>query len=288
MYTIWHRVRWWMRVILGLLAAAATTYAVIDASRNRADPAWYFSGRLLVPAGIVLGVAALWNVADGVLARSYEQRTSAVGRSLDKYLYVLHRDISKHQRDRVASVSRTSRKTLNRIGLHVWLVPTWYRSINRRGHAPMKLVSLWRASEIRFIDDDLSPTEITWRPGIGVIGTCWVDKQVTKCTMANSWPALALTEQVWKATWEGLPEVERIGLNPSQAYKIAQNYRSVVAVPIYWRDRTSSHSTFLGCLVLDVPRDGLDFDPTNEPIVRLLRQASKRIGEQMKVMESVS
>lgn len=289
----WRRIRWGTRVTVGVLESLATAYVAVQASGDGSAASWYSDDRYLLPAAVVLGVGSLLTVADGVRQYQSEKREGAIARQLDRYSYVLHREISRKlrpQRKR-QGVTSPSRRTLNRIGITVWMVPPWFVRIDNGAPGWVRRISgrrirsphLLRISSLRIVDE-INPTGIKWHRGLGLIGHVWRTRRVHALSMAEKWPAVttASAPDAWSSEWELVPGDYRYGLKSDQARRIRENYSAAMAAPIWHRDAEDGSAHVVGVLTVDVPNDVSDLDIHSQALENLVRTASNRMGRVMK------
>jgi hypothetical protein len=282
--------RWWIRIGLGLLGGLATAYVGID-SGSKLPTWWPFdSGEFLVPAAIVLGLVSALATLDGLLMRLSSTSVFERSRKAERQLYALHRQLSRvlHPPAKFGSL-RTSRRTLNRLGLTVWMVPTWFaivdalpspnavrRWLRGRIHSP----SMRRVAAVRFIDET-TPSGIHWRRGVGVIGQAWLTGDEVHLDMAHDWPDRVLPISDWVTAWEAMDERLRLGLSAKEARKLQANYDAALALPIYMRRKSDDERWLAGVLTVDVPVDTPDLSLDRRELRKQLKVASNRVAEQL-------
>lgn len=288
MHGLWQGIQWWVRVLLGLLAGFATLYVVVDSSRSEPSPSWYADGRLLYPAAIVLAVVALFNTLEGLQQRKHERREREIGRKIDRYLHVLHREISKKFRpEKRDDPNRTSRRTLNRVGLTVWMVPPWFALID--GMAPHRVRRLaarrfptpgmLRVSVLRFVDTTQA-TGIKWRRTVGLIGHVWHTRRGKQFSMVDRWPAhdSQMPTAAWEAGWQSVPVEDQLNLTSGQARVLLECYSAALAEPIFTRSEDGTPS-LVAVMTLDLAPDSDDLDIHSRHLRGLVRAAANRIAD---------
>jgi hypothetical protein len=95
----------------------------------------------------------------------------------------------------------------------------------------------------------VSSSDIVWRPGKGVIGTCVVRGQDLGQDLHADYGSIGdCTREEWDST---IPETIKLGLTYDEFLHVRGKYGAVLASPII--DDTGTASRILGCVALDGP-----------------------------------
>ena len=149
----------------------------------------------------------------------------------------------------------SNRATRERIGVHVWMVPTWHwhlvpeyirRVTPRSWREKLPTPKMWRACNLRLKEDDNNSTDIEWTRDIGAIGLCWRHRDKQYFDLASLWGDVELSAEAWN----DLDVSEKLGLEYVQYKRIRNKYYSVLAWPIF-KDPDNPQSRFIGCVVVD-------------------------------------
>ena len=109
---------------------------------------------------------------------------------------------------------------------------------------------------------------ITWRPGLGVIGTCVQTRDVAAQDFAalSTAPDLASPQD-----WAALPDEVRLGLSWEQFSQARGKYGTIVAAPS--TTTRQGRTVVLGCAALDGPPDMVDA-LTEAPVINQMLLAA--------------
>ena len=118
-------------------------------------------------------------------------------------------------------------------------------------------------------------SDVDWRPGKGVIGTCVVRGEVVASDLAQLYRDLGSPT---RAEWPRLPEDVRLGLSYEEYLDVREKYAVVVASPII--DDSGSRSRVVGCIALDGP-EGRLADLTTDEVLGLLNFAGQTLLQQV-------
>lgn len=114
-------------------------------------------------------------------------------------------------------------------------------------------------------------SDMSWRPGKGVIGTCVAQGQVVAIDLRELYGELG---EVGPAEWASLPGDVTMGLTWPEFRDVREKYDVVVASPIL--EETVGHTQVRGVVALDGPPDSLDL-LSQDKVVRQLGDAAKNI-----------
>jgi len=117
-------------------------------------------------------------------------------------------------------------------------------------------------------------SDVEWRPGKGVIGTCVSRGEVVAVDMARLYAELG---EPSAAEWAQVPEDTRLGLSYAEYLDLRDKYAVVVATPII--DDTGPRSRVIGCVALDGPEGRLHQLATDE-VLGLLNFAGRALLQQ--------
>ncbi len=241
--------RWITRIVFSVMVGIAALVISADSSNTLSGQV----GRFLTPVEIWLAIGmiflgSVYGVIDALLERHRAKRRHEIAEIVAELLFPLWHDLSElTDKDELAV-----RETL---GVHAWLIPSWYALITRprmRGCIPRSIrrrlptPQLWRAAQYRLKHAD-EATRIKWRRGRGVIGKCWERVDIVYEDLTALWGPQELNYERWK----GLPEDSKLGLNYQEYRKIRRKYGSVLAVPIR-HPRGRGAPQFLGCITIDL------------------------------------
>lgn len=110
---------------------------------------------------------------------------------------------------------------------------------------------------------------ITWKPGLGVIGTCVQEGHL----VAQDFAAISDSPDLrTEADWTALPDVVRLGLSWEQFSAARGKYGTIVASPVYAPG--GGHSVIVGCIALDGPPDMEDDLSSTAVVNRMLEAAN--------------
>lgn len=160
--------RWRIRLVFAVATAVAGIIVSLDASslprRGWPTPSPY----LLIPAMSVLAVSTLWQVIDAEIERRRVRRRSELRNEINKIMFPAWYKISRVGKNRAIR---------ERIGVHVWIVPTWHWHLVPdfiRNLVPQSIRSLlptprmWRACIYRLEDNQHDGTDIRWKRDVGL------------------------------------------------------------------------------------------------------------------------
>ena len=117
-------------------------------------------------------------------------------------------------------------------------------------------------------------SDVEWRPGKGVIGTCVSKGEVVAVDMARLYADLGHPSA---AEWEQVPEDTRLGLSYAEYLDLRDKYAVVVATPII--DDSGPRSRVVGCVAIDGPEGRLGELATDE-VLGLLNFAGRALLQQ--------
>jgi hypothetical protein len=117
-------------------------------------------------------------------------------------------------------------------------------------------------------------SDVDWRPGKGVIGTCVSKGEVVAVDMAQLYADLG---QPSATEWAQVPEDTRLGLSYDEYLDLRDKYAVVVATPII--DDRGPRSRVAGCVALDGPEGRLDQLASDE-VLGLLNFAGRALLQQ--------
>ena len=195
---------------------------------------------------VLLATAVVWQGIDAEIERRRVRRRTELTNEINKLMFPTWYKIRSAARDRA---------TRERIGVHVWMVPTWHWHLVPeviRSVTPEKLRSrlwtprMWRACHYRLKDDQHDGTDIRWTRDIGAIGRCWRDRELQYFELPSLWGPDELSEPHWNQ----LPEASKLGLKYGQYKRIRMKYFSVHVVPIF-KEPKKPGSRLIGCVVVD-------------------------------------
>lgn len=239
------QVRWLVRFVVTTVMALAGAVVSIDSSSLR-DSGWWMPGPSLVVACIVaIALGLIWQYIDAEIERRRVRRRTSLANEISKLMFPLWHEMQS---------LGTTKRTRERIGLHVWMVPTWHWTLVPdwlRSLTPQRLRDrlptprLWRAAQFR-LQDDHEPTDIRWKRDVGAIGICWRERHRQHFVMRDLWDEDEYTAEAW----EQLPAEDKLGFNYEQYRRIWHKYDAVLAWPIY-KYPTTPGSQFIGCIVVD-------------------------------------
>lgn len=270
--------RWRFRFVVTTVVALATIIVSLDSSSLEKDPgsAWQPARWLVLASILALGFGVFWGYSDAEVERRRVQRRIEMSVLINNIVFPLWHTI-------VNKVS-TSRRARERIGVHVWMVPTWHwtliprwlRSMTpRQVRSRLPTPKLWRACQYRLYDDR-GPTDIIWRRDVGAIGRCWRKRQAYYFSVSDNWGAIEMN----KVTWEQLPTEHQLGLKYSEYLAIRRKYASVLAAPIFRNPNNVPDSEFIGCLVVDTPAESV-ININVDPVRGLLATAARDIARNL-------
>lgn len=254
--------RWAIRSVIAGLAFVSTVIVLLDASNvwQRSTTDWHPGKHQVATAIVVLAFSAFYSFADALLERSRARRRDGVSVVISELLFPLWCRLSQRI---------TNKSVRESLGVHVWLVPSWYALMAQpiiRDRIPARIrrrlwtPGLWRAAQYRQRHEK-PPTGISWKRGKGAIGAAWRRVDTFYFDMSAKWGADELDQHAWDA----LPPSDQLGLNFHEYKKLNQKYGSVLVTPIF-RPRAGSNPPFLGCVVVDLPRDTTQMNLDNPDV----------------------
>jgi hypothetical protein len=118
-------------------------------------------------------------------------------------------------------------------------------------------------------------SDIVWRPGKGVIGSCVAQRQVVESDFRELYAELGdPTELEWATE---VPDDVRLGLSYAEFLDVRDKYEVVVASPLI--DDSGARATVRGCVALDGPAGSYDRLTTDE-VLGLLDSAAQGLLRQ--------
>lgn len=142
-----------------------------------------------------------------------------------------------------------------------------YRTSRSRWPWRQRLVRLHRVrASRRPVTSDMS-----WRPGKGVIGACVAQGQVVAIDLRELYGELG---EIGQAEWDHLPDDVAMGLTWQEFRGVREKYDVVVASPIL--EETADRTQVRGVVALDGPPDSLDL-LSQDKVIRQLGDAAKNI-----------
>jgi hypothetical protein len=265
--------RWLLRFIVAVATAFSGFVISLDTSSLEKHGWWRPSSDLVFISMALISAGIIWQFIDAEWERRRVRRRNELRTEINSRIFPAWYKIS------TVGVNRATRE---RIGVHVWMVPTWHWHLvpefvrrltpkNWRGRLPTP--KMWRACNLRLKEDDHDGTDIAWTRDIGAIGLCWRDRDKHYFELPSHWGDSELSEEQWDA----LDQPQKLGLKYPQYKRIRAKYFSVLVWPIF-KDSENPESRFIGCVVVD----SLSSHPVNLNIrkVRLaMYRASKEISK---------
>ena len=258
--------RWMVRLAAAVTTAFAGFIISIDSSSLERRGWWNPKPDLVFASMILLAAAVVWQVIDAEIERRRVRRRTELTNEINKLMFPVWYKIQATAPDQ---------STRERIGVHVWMVPTWHwhlvpefvrnltpESVRSRIPTP----HMWRACNYRLEEDQHDGTDIRWTRDIGAIGLCWRERKRQYFELPLVWGADELDE----LQWSGLQESAKMGLNYNQYKRVRLKYYSVLVVPIF-KETKQPGSRFIGCVVVD----SLSSNPINLNVRRIQAQSSK-------------
>jgi hypothetical protein len=244
--------RWRLRYVVATLIAIATAIVALDSSSLSGKSLPWLTRRWTVLLSVfILGFAVMWNFFDAEVERRRLHRRHSIAVAVSAIAFAVWNKVHR---------VGYKRWTKERIGLHVWMVPTWHWTLvprwirkltPRKLRAKLPTPSMWRAAQFR-LRETSEPSDILWRRDVGAIGACWRDRKSCFYDLEALWGNQLRTE----AEWRTLRREVSLGLDYSQYATIREKYASVLAVPIFRHPDRRADSEFIGCVVVDTPKDG--------------------------------
>lgn len=260
------------RIILCLALVGAAVFLATKAAAEHSTLRVIAAVVVTLPAGLVL-----WRELGEILGAPSSQKRNRVKRSLQSGLMEIYRDKAIPAEDDITQVS-----------FHVWVLPTWYRRLGpvikwwrrRRKHSePRQRLrpKLVRLAMFRF--DHMPSSEISFRPGIGLVGRCIAlnkpkDVLVVRFNSKRFQQALG-NDDAWKNS-----EIEiHQNLRRRDAQKLAGYYRQVAATVI--REHSGDP---IGCVTLELPKGAKakfkkpkQHGPDDDPLLRQLHLTAHEV-----------
>lgn len=271
--------KYFLPVALSLLVACATVLVAIDARDDSVPPA--IDSRLVVASIVILAFGALSTSTRSIRMDLRQENSLLFRRKLERRLAAVL--VTLHQEH--------VQTEWYRIGLHVWMIPRWYRAITpryavrsrlpqgvrRRLRSPTLTPRLQRRGKLRLQEVE-HPTGIAWRRGRGVIGKCW-DTRVP--AFFNGEREYAPYRDHTEGQWASVPNSVRMNLRFKEFARINDRYGDVIAVPIFvFRNEGDEHPDVVGCLAFDTPIGCHETKATLEDIVLpILLSGADRMAE---------
>jgi hypothetical protein len=238
-------VRWFIRIVTTTAIAVSTGIVALDSSSLPAEDWWRPPGWLTLAAIITISFGVLWSYFDAEIERRRVRRRNSITSEIHRLSTPMWRKIQGAVRDR---------KVTDRIGLHVWMVPTWQwlalpgwtrhlvpRLLRDRWRTP----PMWRAMLIRMKDGHES-TQIPWRRDVGAIGFAWRQRTHVYYDLLAMWGAT----EIPATTWATMTHDDRLGLTHAQYVAVRKKYATVLVAPIY-QNPDEGDSRLIGCIVID-------------------------------------
>lgn len=261
-----------IRLVVALATAFSGFIISLDASSLEQRGWWVPPAGLVFACMALVAGAVLWQFVDAEIERRRVKRRTELANEINKLMFPVWY--------KIRSVG-ANRPTRERIGVHVWMVPTWHwhmvpelaRSfVPRSWRSRLPTPRMWRACHYRLKDDQHDSTDIHWTRDIGAIGRCWRDRERTVFDMRDRWGSTELFE----AQWRNLPAQDKLGLTYRQYQRVHAKYSSVLVFPIF-KVPGSPDTRFIGCVVVDA----LSTHPVNLNVEKVLGEAysaSKQIA----------
>lgn len=281
------------RLGFATLAGLATAYIAISGSRHwpEARGPWYASSWTFAIAVVVIGLTTLRTVAGTVIGQWKSDMTQRLRRQLDGILLELWRQLEPltapivlAEHDEKVRVE-LQRRLRDQLGLHVFLVPRWFRALGasslrhvvpRSTRKRMRTATLREVSEL-YLEDVTRPSRVRWRRGIGAIGRAWEVREDFYFPNDTKWAGIT-SEQDWST----LADEDKLGLTFAQAKRLRQ-YGQVMVVPVWKKvDETKDWYTFAGCVAADLPAHTahlfkLDAEEVRNRMLAASREVAHRI-----------
>lgn len=228
--------------------AIAGAIIAIDSSSLRSEGAMRPPSSLVFWSIVIVALGVVWQYIDAEIERRRVRRRTEVANEIAKIMFPIWYKIRTVTSDR---------KSQERLGVHVWMVPSWHwllipdwaRDLTPETlRARLPTPRLWRACDYRLEDDQHDATDIRWRRDVGAIGLCWRTRRRQHFDLSQLW-GNAQTP-LTSAQWGALPPDERLGLTHEQYLRIASKYHAVMVIPIK-KDSSKPGSRFIGCVVVD-------------------------------------
>lgn len=267
--------RWLIRLVTAVATAICGAILAFDSS-SLSDEGWRQPPERLVAWSIVVvALCVIWQFIDAEIERRRVRRRTELSNEIIRIMFPIWYKICAVTND------RSSRE---RIGVHVWMVPTWHWNlvpewvrilVPESWRAMFPAPRMWRACDLRLKKDQHGGTDIRWKRDIGAIGRCWRERERQYIVMSELWGQDLLST----AAWANLPASSRLGLTFPQYKRVRDKYHSVLVVPIF-KTHGVPDSRFIGCVVVDsLASHPVDLD-VKEPR-SLAHKAAERISNRI-------